>query len=483
MKIEKIMSDSDADEIVLMSATQLLAHYREKSLSPVEVTTATLERIDTYQDVFNPFRIIDADHALQLARASEQRWMSGTPNGLIDGVPTTIKDMSLTVGWNTLKGSQTVEPNQPCDEDNPVVTNLRRNGAVLLGKTNLPEFGWKGVTDSPLTGISRNPWDATKTCGGSSGGAAIAAAAGMGALHQGGDGAGSIRMPAAFCGVFGLKPTFGRVPRYPHGGGVLSVITHLGPMTRTVTDAALMFNVLTQPDARDWLAIPYDGRDYLDGLKTGVRGLRIAYSADFGYVSVDPEVAANSADAVKVFEDLGATVEHVDPPFENPRHAFETIYSTQFAQLLRGLSDKALSVVDPGLRVLAEQGQQHTIDDIYDAWKVRDALGVAMSVFHDTYDLLISPQMPLAAFDAGVDFPAGPDMRSWFDWSPFTYPFNFTQQPASSVPSGFTASGLPLALQIVGQRGADALVLQASRAFESARPFEMPSADFMSRQP
>jgi aspartyl-tRNA(Asn)/glutamyl-tRNA(Gln) amidotransferase subunit A len=294
-----------------MSATDLLAAYRTKTLSPVEATRAALDRIAALDSRVNAFCLVDEERALASARESEGRWHRGEPSGLVDGVPTTIKDLLLSKGWPTLRGSRTVKRDQAWDEDAPSVARLREHGAVFLGKTTTPELGWKGVTDNPLTGITRNPWDPDKTSGGSSGGAAVAAALGMGALHLGTDGGGSIRIPAAFSGIFGLKQTFGLVPAYPLSP--FGTVAHVGPMTRSAADAALMLTVLAAPDARDWYALPPDGRDYRVGLDLGIKGKRIAWSPRLGNAVVDPEVASLVKDAVRVLADLGAHVEEVDP--------------------------------------------------------------------------------------------------------------------------------------------------------------------------
>src|SRR6185436_17604802 len=275
-------------ELWALSATELVEGFRKKALSPVEVTKAVLARIEKFNPVLNAFRQVAAEEALQQARDSENRWAAGQPQGLLDGVPVSIKDLLLTRGWPTLRGSKTVDRNGPWNDDAPVTARLREHGAVLLGKTCTPEFGWKGITNSPLTGITRNPWNPKMTPGGSSGGGAAAVASGMGPLTVGTDGGGSIRIPCAFTGLFGLKPSFGRVPAWPLSP--MGTVAHVGPMTRTVTDAALMLNVLSLPDERDWHSLPYDARDYRIGLEEGVRGLRIAYSADLGYAKVDPEI-------------------------------------------------------------------------------------------------------------------------------------------------------------------------------------------------
>ena len=455
-----------------MAAAELVSHYRRKTLSPVEAAEAALRRIDRCDGALNAFCHVDADAALAAARASEARWHAGAPAGLVDGVPATIKDALLTRGWPTRRGSRTVPADGPWDEDGAATARLRAHGAVLLGKTTTPEFGWKGVTDSPLTGVTRNPWNPERTPGGSSGGAAAACAAGMGALHVGTDGAGSIRMPAAFTGVYGLKPSFGRVPIYPMN--MPGTLIHHGPMTRTVGDAALMLNVIAEPDPRDWTALPRDSRDWRIGLDDGVRGLRIAWSRDFGYADVDPEIAALAEKAAHVFSDLGAVVEEADPGFEDPREPFGVYYFLRFRPLVDGASEEQRALMDPGLLRSVEAYGEKGVADSLAADTARLMLGRRMNLFHETYDLLLSPQMPLAAFEAGAEVPAGRGMRDWMDWSPFTYPFNFTQAPAASVPCGITSEGLPAAVQIAGPRYREDLVLRASRAYESARPFALP---------
>src|SRR3954462_1352707 len=302
-------------DLCSLTATQLLDGYRKHELSPVEVTRAVLERIEKLNPVLNAFNLV-SDHALEDAKASEARWMSGQTKGLLDGVPVSIKDIILTKGWPTLRGSKTVDAKGPWNDDAPVTARLREHGAVLLGKTTTPEFGWKGVTDSPLTGITRNPWNPKKTPGGSSGGAAAAVASGMGPLAIGTDGGGSIRIPCSFTGLFGLKPSFGRVPAWPLSP--FGTVAHVGPMTRSVADAALMLNVLALPDARDWHALPYERLDWRMDLDEGVTDLRIAYSPDLGYANVDAEVADIVRKALGVFSDLGARVEEKNPGFANP---------------------------------------------------------------------------------------------------------------------------------------------------------------------
>ena len=451
-----------------LTAAELLDAYRKHDLSPVEVTRAVLERIERVNPKLNAFCLV-SDRALDEAKASEERWLAGQPRGLLDGVPVSIKDLILTRGWPTLRGSKTVDPKGPWNDDAPVTARLREHGAVLLGKTTTPEFGWKGVTDSALTGITRNPWDPRKTPGGSSGGAAAAVAAGMGPLAVGTDGGGSIRIPCSFTGVFGLKPTFGRVPAWPLSP--FGTVAHVGPITHSVTDAALMLNVIALPDARDWHAMPFDARDWRSGLDAGIRDVRIAWSPDLGYAKVDGEVASIVAKAVRVFSELGAKVEEKSPGFANPEEIFRTHWFSGAAFLVNGIPAEKRPLVDPGLREVAELGARVTATEVLDAQLKRGALGTHMNLFHRDYDLLVTPTLAVAAFDAGREFPQG--KKRWIDWTPFSFPFNLTQQPAASIPCGFTSAGLPVGLHIVGRKYDDALVLRAARAFELVQPIQL----------
>ena len=454
-------------DLCSFTATALLEAYRQHTLSPVEVAQAVLERIETLNPRLNAFNLV-SDRLVEEAEASQARWAAGQPKGLLDGVPVSIKDIILTKGWPTLRGSKTIDPKGPWNDDAPATARLREHGALLIGKTTTPEFGWKGVTDSPLTGITRNPWNPEKTPGGSSGGAAAAVAAGMGPLAVGTDGGGSIRIPCSFTGLFGIKPSFGRVPAWPLSP--FGTVAHVGPITRDVTDAALMLSVLSLPDARDWHALPYEPRDYRAALNAGVQDLRIAYSGDLGYAKVDPEVAALVQGAASVFAELGAKVENRHPGFDNPEPIFRVHWFSGAAALVRGLKDT--KPVDPGLLEVAAQGEKVSAADILDAQMKRGALGTHMNLFHRDFDLLVTPTLAVPAFGVGREYPEG--NKRWTDWTPFTYPFNLTGQPAASIPCGFTKAGLPVGLHIVGPRYADALVLRAARAFETARPIRLP---------
>ena len=456
------------DDLCKMSAVDLVAAYGDGSVSPVEVTQAALERINAHNKAYNAFCLVDDEGALAAAKQSEERWRQGVPQGRIDGVPATVKDLVLAKDWPTQRGSRTSDRSQLSAEDAPAVARLREHGAVILGKTTTPEYGWKGVTDSPLTGITRNPWNPDHTPGGSSGGAAVAALCGMGPLHIGTDGGGSVRIPASFCGIFGLKANFGRVPVYP--ASPFGTLSHLGPMTRTVADAALMLTVMAEPDPRDAFELPYEGRDYSAVLEAGIAGLRVAYSPDLGYATVDPEVAELVAAAAQSFADLGVEVEQVDPGFENPRDIFRSHWYAGAAHILRAMTPAQRELVDPGLQTVAARGEAFSLKDYMNGALARSALAVTMRKFHQKYDLLLTPTMPTPAFSLGADSPIGPNGSSWDDHSPFTYPFNLTGQPAATLPCGFTSKGLPVGLQIVGRNYDEVNVLRAAYAYEAAHP-------------
>src|SRR5690242_12905630 len=463
---------TSASDIAFASALDLVELYRTKALSPVEATEALLARAEALQPKLNAFCIIDRDGAVAAARSAEHRWRDGEPLGPLDGVPVTIKDLVLMRGFPTRRGSRMLDP-MPDTADGPAVARLREAGAVILGKTTTPEFGWKAIGDSPLTGITRNPWNLERTPGGSSAGAAAACAAGIAPLNLGTDGAGSIRIPAAFTGVFGIKATFGRVPAYP--ASPLGLLSNVGPMTRHVRDAALMLNVMSRPDHRDPYALPPEARDWRDGIEDGVRGLKIAYSPDLGYARVDPEIAAACAAAARQFEELGASVEEVREIFPSPREALLTLWAAGEARVLAGLPAEKRHLCDPGLVAMAAIGEKISSVEYLGADVARTMLGVRMGEFHERYDLLLTPMMPVPALPVGQDLNDPAHEEQWFDWSPFSYPFNMTRQPAASIPCGLTSAGLPIGLQIVGPLYAEDRVLRAARAFETTQPVRRPS--------
>ena len=458
-----------ATQLHELTARELAALYRTRALSPVEATTQILARIEALEPAVNAFALLDREAALTDARASEARWRRGEALGPVDGVPAAVKDLLWTKGWPTRRGSHAINPDQSWDEDAPAVSRLREGGAVLLGKTTTSEFGWKGLADSPLTGITRNPWNLAHTPGGSSGGSAVAAALGFGPLQVATDGGGSTRLPAAFSGVFGFKPSFGRVPGYPsaHTG----TLFHIAPLTRTVTDAASLLEIIARPDPRDWHALPAATIDWHGALEPGVAGLRIGFSPTLGYAQVDPEIAAAVASAVRLLEQAGAHVELADPGIDDPFPIFRTLWFAAAARLLANLPAERRALVEPGLAEVAAQGRAIDVVAYLGALEAREALGRKLAAFHQRYDLLITPTTastaPLAEGEsAGLTARPIP--------SPFTYPFNLTQQPAASVPVGLSSAGLPIGLQLIAAKYEDATVLRAARVLEQALPFAQP---------
>jgi aspartyl-tRNA(Asn)/glutamyl-tRNA(Gln) amidotransferase subunit A len=464
--------------LAFATATELLELYRTKQASPVDAVRASLAQIARHDRELGAFVWRDDEAALAAARESEARWQRAAPIGALDGVPVTIKDLVLMRGAPTLRGSRTIDAAGPWTVDAPAAARLREAGAIILGKTTTPEMGWKAVTDSPLTGVARNPWNASRTPGGSSGGAAIAAATGMGALHVGTDGGGSIRVPSSFCGIFGLKPSFGRVPAWPLSP--TGTVAHLGPMTRSVDDAALMMNAITQPDPRDWHALPYDARDYREGLDDGIAGARIACSPRLGRFPVERDVEAVMRDAVSALADAGAHVEEVDPPVPDVHAIFRVHWWIGCYNAVRGIAPERRAGMDAGLLRIADEARNVDLDDYLDAIAARGAFGAAMRAFHQRYDFLVTPTVAVAPFTAGRLAPEslGNVGSDWTTWASFSYPFNLTQQPAATVPCGFTTSGLPVGLQIVGASHDDRGVLRAARAFERARPWQASYARF-----
>jgi len=459
-----------SSDLAFTPATELAALIRARKLSPVELTRVVLDRIERLNPIVNAFCTITPDVALAAAREAEQAVMRGELRGPLHGVPFSIKDLHYTKGIRTMSGSFVFEHRVP-DVDPPVVRRLKEAGGVLLGKTTTPEFGWKGLGDCPVTGITRNPWNTGMTTGGSSAGAGAAAAAGLGPIHQGSDGAGSIRIPSGFCGIFGLKPSYGRVPMWPISNN--DYASHMGPMTRTVADAALMLSIMAGPDDWDRTSLEAPPEDYVAKLDAGITGLRVAFSPDLGGITVDAEVAALVRDAVRAFDELGCVVEEVKPSFADSHDLIRCLWSAHeagnYAQYLREWRDR----MDPGLVACIEDGLQYSMVEYVEARGQKLAYWDTVRPLFEKFDLLLTPTLSVAAFPVGRLNPEHWPQHAWdwIGWASFSYPFNFTGQPAASVPAGFTPAGLPVGLQIVGRRFADLTVLQAAAAFEAARPW------------
>ena len=461
-------------DLTQLTAHELLDLYRRRKASPVEAVDAVLERVAKHNGLINAFAHLDPDSARAAARKSEKRWKKGKPRGALEGVPVTIKELLQTKGWPTVMASKLIDANQKWEIDAPAVARLREAGAVLLGKVTSSEFGYKGVTDSPVHGITRNPWHPDRTPGGSSGGGGAAVAAGFGPVSIGTDGGGSVRIPASFCGLIGLKATLGRVPAFPpsmHGD-----MANTGPLTRDVEDCALLLNVISQPDVRDWYSLPPDDTNYVKALKGGVKKLKIAFSPNLGYAKVDGEVAKAVAKAAKIFADLGAKVEQVDPPIGalEPGQIFLAHWLTSAARLLKQFPESKHNQFDPGLLQACRAGQAYTTEQLVQAQYERRLLGHAYNMFFGKYDLLLTPTVAVPAFGVGLNAPVGAKGETNPNWTPFTFVFNLTRHPAITVPCGVTKDGLPIGLQIVAGHYRDALLLRAAQAYTKAAPIRLP---------
>ena len=445
-----------------MTAAQLTAAFASGQLSPVEATAAALDRAEAINQRYNAFTHIDRQGAMATARASEARWRAGAPLSEADGVPTTLKDIVWIKDRPVRYGSATT-PDAPMQEDAPAVARLRGAGCVFIGQTTTPEFGWKAVTDSPVYGITRNPWNPDKTPGGSSGGAAVAAATGAGVFHLGTDGGGSIRIPAAFTGIAGLKPSFGRVPAYP--ASAFGTVAHLGPMARTAGDLRVMLAAMSGHDPRDW----YQGAAVLPSLApppVALAGLRIGHWSRPPSGQVAPEVAALVEAALRRIADQGAEVAPVDlPPEDDLLGLFHLHWFTGAAARLAQVPEALRDGLDPGFQAIARAGAEVRATALVAAQSRRLAFGIGMDRLLAQQDVIISPAVTIPAFAAGREVPVGSGMTRWTEWAGFSYPVNLSQQPACVIPCGL-ASGLPVGLQIVGARGDDARVLAIAALLE-----------------
>jgi aspartyl-tRNA(Asn)/glutamyl-tRNA(Gln) amidotransferase subunit A len=461
----------DKTDLCFTPATELASAIRAKKLSSVEITSTVLDRIKALEPKLNGFAHLAADEALDAAAKADAALAKGASPGPLHGIPVSIKDLEPVRGM-PFEGGTYLRKGDIAPADNVVVARLREAGAIILGKTTTPEFGWKGVSQSPLTGVTHNPWKLGFNAGASSSGAGVGAAAGYGPLHQGSDGAGSIRMPAHFCGVFGLKPTYGRVPQSPMAPSDYTV--HLGPLTRTVADAGLMLKVMAGAHPDDQSSLEAPPADYPGLLASRPRAPRIAFSPDLGHARVDPEVAELVRKAVTAFEtDLGCRVEQVKTPWgpKGPElvRFFWPAHYQRHADRIPELGDK----MDPGFIACIEAGSHITMSDYQKKRLVKYAYCAEIHHFFEDWDFLLTPAVSVAAFPAEKLQPAHWPQHSWdwMSWAEFSYPFNMSQNPAASIPCGFTAEGLPVGLQIVGRRFDDLGVLQMSSAFEAARPW------------
>jgi aspartyl-tRNA(Asn)/glutamyl-tRNA(Gln) amidotransferase subunit A len=462
----------DADEIGFLGVRELQALYRRRELSPVEVVHALLARIERLEPRLNAMMRLTPEIALAAARRAETVFRQRETPRLLEGIPFTVKDLQHTRGVQTDFGTAVMQGTIP-EVDAPCVSRLHAAGGLMLGKTTTAaEWGWKGVSQAPISGITHNPWAHGLNAGGSSSGAAVAAACGYGPLHQGGDGAGSIRMPAHFSGVYGFKPTHGRVANWPMSNNELA--THIGPLTRSVADAALMTQAMAGPHPWDYTSLEAPPEDYAARLEgASLRGRRIAFSPDLGHARVDPEVAELVARAVRVFEELGARVEQVTPDWgplgpELIRFFWPAAFAGRAVHL-----PEFESRMDPGFVALLRAAEGMSVARFMQMRLRRFDYVQRIHDFMEGWDFLLTPAVSVAAFPADRLQPPDWPQHSWdwLMWAEFSYPFNWSGSPAASLPCGFTRAGLPVGLQVVGRRFDDLGVLQASAAFEAARPW------------
>lgn len=447
--------------LLRLSAGDLVEAYAARRTSPVEVTRALLRAARATQDSLNCFVEIDEPGALRAAELSEKRWLSGAPSSSLDGVPVSIKDNLDVAGVRTRSGSLTTAHNPVAERDCPPAARLREAGAVLFAKTTTPEFAHKMVTNSPLTGVTRNPWNLQHSPGGSSGGAAAAISAGLGPIAIGTDGAGSIRIPAAWTGTFGFKPSLGRVPHHPRGP--LAWFSHVGPICRGVSDAARVLTLLSRPDARDWYSLPFDDVSYEAALTRRLQGVRIALSPALGLgdVPIEAGIASAVERSARVFESLGATVELADPPLM--QECIDTVATLFLSLSARLVAQIGTDGVDPSLVALAELGRKLMPQAIIEASVRRGELGSRLNQFFERFDLVLAP---VTQFDA----PALNAIAARSDLRPMlTQWCNLLGFPAASVCCGFSSADLPIGLQVIGKRWADVDVLRACHAYELQR--------------
>ncbi len=459
-------------DLAQASAADLSALYRAKDASPVEALDAILARADAVNPKINALTLIDAEPARASARASEDRWRRGEPRSRLDGVPVSIKELVRVKGWAHTMASKLTDKT-PASEDAPAVARLREAGAIVFAQNTSPEYGFKGVTNSPLHGITRNPWNLERTPGGSSGGSGAAVAAGLGPLAVGTDGGGSVRIPSSFCGLVGLKATYGRIPAWPpsmHGD-----LANTGPMTRTTLDCALMLNAMSRPDPRDPFPAQPEEKDYTVGLDGGVKGLKVGLIMKFGDVFLDPEVEDQVTAAAKILEGLGAVVEPIAPPAQSgdASRVFVVHWFSALQRLLQLYPADQHDQFDPQLLANAKVGEAYSVQTLVDAMVARREMSTAWNLLFTDYDLVISPTLNVLAFAAGQPFPNGPDGAPNYAWSN-TALFNLTRHPAVTAPVGVGPSGLPVGLQIVAAHYRDDLVLRAAAALEAARGHRFP---------
>ena len=463
-----------------MSACDMAEKIKTQELTSVEITEAIIERIEKINPIINAYCTRTFDLAREMAKKADDAVKKGEKLGLLNGIPTSIKDLGMVKGVRTTFGSKIYEDFIP-EEDVIYVKRLRDAGCVILGKTNTPEFGFKGVTDNLIFGITKNPWNLDRTTGGSSGGAGAAVASGLGPLAQGSDGGGSIRHPACFCGVYGIKPGFGRVPIYPRLKLMAQTLSVVGPIVRYVKDAALMLEVMKGPFEGDRYSLPKDNVNYIEGIENKPDKLKIGYTLDLGYAKViDSEIEKAVTDSVLKFESFGWKIEQLKMKLKKPELPFNTLWTATLAYDIKPKLKKWRDKLDPDLIKLVNAGLTYDGIAISKAMDARNDVYEAIYKILNEYDILITPSTAVTAFKLGMMFP--PKINginvSPTAWQAFSFPFNLTGHPAATIPCGWSSEDLPIGMQIVGRRFDELSVLQVSKAFEEIAPWQDKKPNF-----
>lgn len=451
------------------SYSALREAYRARSLSPVSVVESALAHAEQVQERLNAFALIDHERALSLAAASEQRWTRGETLGPLDGMPITVKEFAAVEGWPTLRGSL-VTPTDPVPQSAVFVDRLLKAGAVLLGKTRAPEFNWKGVTDSPGFGVTRNPLDPELTPGGSSGGCSAAVAAGVVRVSLGSDAGGSVRIPAAFTGTVALKPTFGRIPLVPPPSAFFNVV-HTGPIAASVSELMEVMQVVSGPHAGDWSSVGMRAVTFAGTPRA--EGLRIGLLSNFRWKDSDPVVLQGMKEVTDLLIAEGLEVKSVDFDVQRASDVGALFYSLGCRSAVRAVPEARRAQLDPALLQFVEPFNDAGLDDLMKMQQARDALAAELHSLFDEIDVLMLPTMPILPFEAGRDTPKGWHSGNWMSWNPFTPAFNLAQVPAVSFPVWPEGASLPMGVQFVGAKGFDEVVLALAAWLEQRRPITL----------
>ncbi len=463
-----------------MSACEMAEKIKTQALTSQEITEVIIESIEKINPIVNAYCTPTFEVAREMAKNADEAIKKNKRLGLLHGIPTSIKDETLTKGIRTTFGCKMLENYIPKNDD-VAVGRLKKAGVVILGKTNTPTMGFKPVTNNLIFGETKNPWDIRKTSGGSSGGAAVAVASGLGPLATGSDGGGSIRIPSSLCGVYGLKPTFGRIPHVVmRSNGYLGTLYHKGPITRYVQDAALMLDVMAGPHHTDRYSLPKENVSFLEKTRDIPKQLKIGYSMDLGFIkALDPEIKEAVLNSIQKFEEIGWSTQKVKLRIKEAESTLTIFWTTGFAYPLKPYLTNWEDKLDPDLVEGIKMGLNYSTQEIKAAEINRELIFEEVNRVFKTCDVLITPTTACHAFELGKLFPDEingykfeDDSANMVKWIPFTYPFNLTGHPAASIPCGWSKEGLPIGMQVVGKRFDEATVLQVSKCFEEIAPWQ-----------